>query len=63
MKEVFFINFEICNFVYDELFTSKVDNLHKAYKKASTKLDDAWLKSNKKYGAFQSISRLITPLL
>ena len=33
----FFINFEICNFVYDELFTSKVDNLHKAYKKSEHK--------------------------
>ena len=31
----FFINFEICNFVYDEQFTAKIDKLHRAYQKAS----------------------------
>lgn len=59
----FFINFEICNFVYGKSFLTSLKDLQYSYIRRSQKIDKNWLSQSKSRKSSQLITRLISPIL
>lgn len=59
----FYINFEICPFIYDEKFTLKLTALQNTYIEASDKISDNTLKESILKRSLQSFARLLSPIL
>jgi cardiolipin synthase len=59
----FYINFEICPFIYSKEFNTKLKILQTSYQNQSQKIDENWFSNSKSRRIYQQITRLISPIL